>query len=124
MCLYPKLIRNPKYKANKKNKGVVPMLSDKRVEMIPVGCGKCMECRKKKARDWNVRIQEELRHTKLRGYFMTMTFSDEALVRLENVARSKGFKFDGYELDNKIASLAVRRFTENWRVQKKRSLDH
>ena len=83
-----------------------------------------MECRKKKARDWNVRIQEELRHTDLRGYFMTMTFNDKSLIRLENDARAKGFKFDGYELDNKIASLAVRRFTENWRVQKKKSLRH
>ena len=51
MCLYPKLIRNPKYKSTKKNGGVVPPLVDKRVGLIPVGCGKCMECRKKKARD-------------------------------------------------------------------------
>ncbi len=124
MCLYPKLIKNPKYKASKKNGGVVPPLLDKRVEMIPVGCQRCMECRKKKARDWQVRMLEELRHSKVKGYFMTMTFDDKSLIKLEEIARQQGFGFDGYDLDNKIASIAVRRFTENWRVQKKKSLRH
>jgi hypothetical protein len=124
MCLFPKLIKNPKYKSTKKNGGLIPPVFDDRVKMIPIGCGKCMECRKKKAREWNVRLQEELRHTKLKGYFMTLTFSDESLVKLEEIARQKGFELDGYELDNKIASIAVRRFTENWRVQKKHSLRH
>ena len=53
-----------------------------------------------------------------------MTFSDESLIKLEEVARQQGFKLDGYELDNKIATIAIRRFTENWRVQKKKSLRH
>ena len=124
MCLYPKLIKNPKYKASKKNGGVVPPLVDKRVGMIPVGCGKCMECRKKKARDWQVRMTEEVRHAKMKGHFMTMTFSEKSLVKLERIAKDDGFTAEGYELDNKMASIAVRRFTENWRVQKKHSLRH
>ncbi len=115
---------NPKYKASKKNKGIVPMLRDKRVMMIPVGCGRCMECRKKKSREWNVRLQEEIRNSSMKGHFMTLTFSDKSLVKLMEIARSDGFEADGYELDNKIASIAVRRFTENWRVQKKKSLRH
>jgi hypothetical protein len=39
MCLYPKLIKNRKYVANKKNGGNIPVPSDKRVLMVPVGCG-------------------------------------------------------------------------------------
>ena len=60
MCLYPKLIANPKYKANKKNGGNVPPIFDKRVLTIPIGCGKCIECKKKKAREWQVRLSEEI----------------------------------------------------------------
>ena len=48
MCLYPKLILNKKYTGTKKNKGVIPTLTDERVKYVPVGCGKCMECMKKK----------------------------------------------------------------------------
>ena len=59
MCLYPKLIKNRKYIANKKNGGVIPPLPilridkngkkiyDERVTVVPVGCGKCMECMRK-----------------------------------------------------------------------------
>ena len=61
MCLYPKLIANPKYSATKKNGGVIPKMKDKRVGYVPIGCGKCMECTKQKARDWSVRLQEEIR---------------------------------------------------------------
>jgi len=37
MCLYPKLIKNPKYKPNKKNGGIVPELKDIRVLAVPIG---------------------------------------------------------------------------------------
>ena len=47
MCLYPRLIKNPKYKANKKNGGIIPAISDKRVLAVPIGCGKCIECKKR-----------------------------------------------------------------------------
>ena len=48
MCLYPKLIKNRKYIANKKNGGVIPAVLDERVKLVSVGCGKCMECKKRK----------------------------------------------------------------------------
>lgn len=124
MCLFPKLIVNPKYRANKKNRGIIPPCLDKRVMHVPIGCNRCMECRKKKGRDWQVRMNEELRNTKLKGYFMTMTFSDESLVELENVLNKRGCNLEGYDLDNKIASLAVRRFTERWRKKFKKSVRH
>ena len=50
MCLYPKLIKNRRYTANKKNRGVIPPIKDKRVLEVPVGCGKCMECKKQKSK--------------------------------------------------------------------------
>ena len=43
MCLYPRFMKNPKYKPNKKNGGKPPKITDKRVEYVPVGCGKCIE---------------------------------------------------------------------------------
>ena len=46
MCLYPKLIKNPKYKANKKNGGVIPAVFDIRTKVVPIECGKWMECKK------------------------------------------------------------------------------
>ena len=48
MCLYPKLIINPKYKKNAKNQGTIPYLKDERMLYIPIGCNKCKECFKKK----------------------------------------------------------------------------
>ena len=45
MCLYPKMIKNPKYLPNKKNNNNPPEITDERVKWVPVGCGNCMECR-------------------------------------------------------------------------------
>ncbi len=82
MCLYPKIIKNKKYVVNKKNGGVIPHLKDGRMGWVPVGCGKCMECKKQKAREWSVRLQEEIR-TEKNGKFVTLSFSDESLIELE-----------------------------------------
>ena len=62
MCLYPKLIYNKKYTANKKNGGKIPPVSDERTRYVPVGCGKCIECMKQKKREWQVRLLEEIKH--------------------------------------------------------------
>ena len=47
MCLYPKLIDNPKYKSTKKNGGEIPPILDERVRKVPIGCKKCIECKRK-----------------------------------------------------------------------------
>ena len=54
MCLYPRIIKNRKFQANKKNNGIIPKINDKRTEYVPIGCGKCIECKKQKAREWQV----------------------------------------------------------------------
>ena len=59
MCLYAKEIDNPKYKPNKKNGGQVPPILDMRLKKINIGCGKCILCMKKKAREWQFRLIEE-----------------------------------------------------------------
>jgi protein required for attachment to host cells len=119
MCLYPKIIQNRKYVSNKKNKGVVPVAQDKRVLMVPVGCGKCMECRKQKSRNWQVRLHEEIKENK-NGKFVTLSFSNEALNELEKEVK----ELTGYERDNEVATIAVRRYLERWRKKYKRSVKH
>ena len=121
MCLYPKLIKNRKYVANKKNGGDVPQATDERVLWVPAGCGKCMECRKKKAREWQVRLHEELRTNKKKCHFVTMTFSEESLQDLDNIVDKK---LNGYNRDNEISRIAVRRFTERWRKKYKKTIRH
>lgn len=119
MCLYPKLIKNRKYTANKKNGGVIPAVTDKRVLWVPVGCGKCMECKKQKSRSWQVRLLEDIRENK-NGKFVTLTFSNESIAELGKEFPTLG----GYEKDNKIAKLGVRRFLERWRKKHKKSVRH
>lgn len=119
MCLYPRLIKNRKYVANKKNGGNIPPVLDLRTLMVPAGCGKCIECKKQKAREWQVRLQEEIRHDKT-GKFVTLTFSDESIKELSKEIKN----LDGYNLDNEIATLATRRFLERWRKKYKKSVKH
>ena len=61
MCLYPVLGRNKKYEPNKKNAGKVPAFFDDRVLHVPRACGNCIECKKAKARDWQLRLTEEIK---------------------------------------------------------------
>ena len=118
MCLYPRLIRNRKYTVTKKNGGNVPEVKDKRVLSVPVGCGKCLECRKQKARQWQVRLQEDIR-TNRNGKFVTFTFSESELKKLEDE-----IKLDGYDRDNEVCRIAIRRFTERWRKKYKKTIRH
>lgn len=115
MCLYPKLIRNKKYLPNKKNKGIVPKCNDDRTKLVPVGCGKCIECMKQKKMQWQVRLLEEIRHDNT-GKFVTLTFSNEELIKL--------CKETGIKESNAIATIAVRRYLERWRKKYKKSVKH
>ena len=119
MCLYPKLIRNRKYTETKKNGGNIPPILDKRVLMVPVGCGKCIECKKQKARNWQVRLQEDIRVNK-NAKFVTYTFSEHELQKLDNEIKG----LSGYARDNEICRLAVRRYTERWRKKYGKTLRH
>lgn len=121
MCLYERTIRNPKYKPNKKNGGRWPVPSDPRFKFIPIECGHCIECRKKKARDWQVRLLEDVK-TNTNGIFVTLTFSNQSIAKLCKRKKIKGLT--GYEKDNMIATEAVRLFTERWRKKFKKQPRH
>ena len=121
MCLYPKLIKNPKYKANKKNGGIIPECNDNRVLYVPVGCGNCIECMKQKARQWQVRLSEEIKQNQ-QMYMVTLTFGEEELETLSKEAEHR-YLINRIE-ENEIATLAVRRFLERWRKKYKKSVRH
>lgn len=153
MCIFGTLAKNRKYEPNKKNGGVVPHLKDGRVGAVPIGCGKCMECMREKAREWRIRLSEEIKDYK-NGVFVTLTFSDEEIrklqidiqrkqirvkdgiksrsidkngkerVRYKYKVYDKQIQLKGYETDNEIATLAVDRMLERWRKKHKKSVRH
>lgn len=108
MCLYPKIIENRRYKPNKKNGGIPPKPTDERMRAVTIGCGECIECRKKKAREWQVRLAEELKlKSEERAVFITLTIKPEI--------------YEAFEIKegnhNEKASKLIRLFTERWRGQ-------
>lgn len=127
MCLYPKLIKNPKYKPNKKNGGNPPFCYDRRLKYIPAACGECYECRKKKQREYQIRLQEEIRTS--HGEFITLTIDEDNLKKL-----SKELKKENKEiwekakeinaLENEIATISLRRFLERCRKETGKSIKH
>lgn len=115
MCLYPKLIRNKRYLPNKKNGGVPPVCPDERLLYVTAACGKCMECRQQKQRQWLVRMNEELRQNP-NAYFMTLTIDDENYNKLANICKS--------EDHNEIATKAIRLMLERIRKKTGKSIRH
>lgn len=122
MCLFPRLIKNRKYLPNKKNGGKPPPVYDERLKWVSVGCQNCMECRKKKAREWQVRLMEDIKHNR-HAKFITLTFSNESIKKI--LCENKYLNLlEGYQLDNEIATRATRLFLERWRKKHKKSLRH
>lgn len=115
MCLYPKLMINKKYTSTKKNGGNIPKRTDERVKWVAVGCQNCIECRRQKSREWQVRLAEEIKHDKT-GIFVTLTFNEESLKKLSKLTENQGV--------NEIATTGVRRFLGRWRKSEKKSVKH
>lgn len=116
MCLFSKITLNKKFTPNKKNGGVIPAVNDIRTLYTPVECGKCIECMRGKARDWKVRLQEDIKTYK-NGKFIMLSFSNESIRELRNYVyevKEKPFIL-GYELDNEIAIAGVALFRERYR---------
>lgn len=123
MCLYPTIIKNPKYKLTVKNGGKIPPVIDERTRLLPVGCGDCIECRKQKARAWQVRLLEDIKKHR-NGKFITLTFSNEKYTEIWDILKEEGVEAEGYELDNAIAIKAMRMFNERWRKKTGKALRH
>lgn len=119
MCLYPRIIKNRKYQITKKNKGIIPKIKDERTQYVTIGCNKCIECMKKKTRDWKVRLNEEIR-TDNSGKFVTLTFNEESLNKFKNELKNTPPEL----LENEIATRAVRLFLERYRKKYKKSVKH
>lgn len=86
---------------------------------IPIGCGECIECLQRKSREWQVRLQEDIK-THRTGKFTTLTFSNESIAKL----RKEYPKLNGYILDNQIATRALRLFNERYRKKYNTALRH
>lgn len=71
MCLFPTIIQNPRYK------NATP--KDQRLAAVKIPCGRCQECRNRKANDWKQRLTEELKYQTAQAYFITLTISDEVM---------------------------------------------
>lgn len=126
------------------------LIQDERVLYVPTKCGKCMECMKAKSREWQIRMSEEIKDNK-NGIFVTLTFSDEKIKELGEeinkikiitgvkVTKDKNGKerkryiyeestrtkeIQGYDRDNEIAKLGVKRFLERWRKATGKSIRH
>ena len=134
MCINPRLYRNQKYIPNNKNGGTPPPLVDLRKEFVPIGCGNCWECRKRKRNDWTARLSEEIKDDGHNWTFVTLTFNDQKLKYhrekvIENlIDRDTGelkCSVDDFEKltdDNRVATLAVRLFLERWRKKTGKSV--
>lgn len=119
MCINKKLIKNRKYTVTKKNGGVIPPVNDGRQLNIWIPCGQCYICRKKKAREWRMRLTEDIKVNN-RCKIVTLTFNTESLKKLAKEAKG----YTGYNLDNEICRIAVKRFRERWRKRYGRSVRH
>ena len=125
MCLYERILLNPKYLPNEKNGGLPPALRDRRTRYIRTGCGWCAECRKEIANNWKIRINEELKLNK-NATMVTLTFSEESIRALEQEIITKKWKgINGTEIDvNMLAAYAVRMWSERWRKKRKKAPKH
>lgn len=115
MCYLKKRIRNPKYLPNKKNNFNPPVCTDERKRYIEIECGECPECRKKKRREWSIRISEELKNNRS-AVFFTGTLSPKRMSELER-------KYDTKE-KNEIITKECRLFLERIRKRTKKSIKH
>ena len=142
MCINPRLKLNPKYLPNNKNGGFPPPLLDDRVKYVPIGCGVCYECLKRKSNQWKVRLYEEVKD-ETDWSFVTFTFNDNSLNLIKEKLSAAFFKeleknvdistgevigkvpdIEKMTDDNSVATYAIRKFLERWRKHTKKSVKH
>ena len=76
--LIPEKNRKSKIQTKQKNNMKPPFPTDPRVLYVPIACGECMECKKRKAREWKYRILEDIKTNNI-CKFTTLTFSNESI---------------------------------------------
>lgn len=95
---------------------------DQRAKYVPIGCQRCIECTKQKANGWRIRLLEHIK-TNTNGKFVTLTFSNQEYADLFSDLEPSQQTYD-YQMENAIATLAIRRFLERHRKQYKQPLQH
>ena len=90
----------------KKNQGNVPKCKDERLRYVPTKCGKCIECRKEKARNWRIRLAEELKKSP-NALFITLTFNEENYQKLA----WELFKKDEVSINKATIELIIAKYT-------------
>lgn len=115
MCVYSRKGENKRYLPNKKNGGKPEIPKYERLKGIEYKCGYCIDCRRERANSWRIRLREEIKDYK-KSIFVTLTFTEEALDELEQVAETNECK--------KVATIAMRRFLERVRKATGKSLKH
>lgn len=123
MCLYPKTIKNKRYLPNKKNNWNPPKCKDIRKMFIEAPCGVCMKCKKKKARDWSIRLKEDIKVNK-QCYFVRLSYSPKWMKHWYQLNELMDIHDEGYNLDNWVAKKSIRMFLERWRKKYKKSVRH
>ena len=116
MCLYTKYIKNKKYQPNKKNNFKAPVCKDRRLLLVPAKCGRCIECRKARKREWVIRLNEEIKNNPDKATFWTLTISNEEYEKLKSDSKKKD--------RDSICKLAVKRMLERIRKKTKKSIRH
>ena len=111
MCLYTKYIVNPRYKPSKKNGYNPPKCTDMRTYYVPTKCGKCIECRQQRQREWIVGLSEELRENR-NALFVTLTFNNESIKKINGID------------ENDTATRGMRLFLERCRKKTGKSIKH
>ena len=112
--MYPRLVKNPKYLPNKKNGGNVPFPKDGRALYVPIECKECIDCRKKRANEWRIKLFEDIKVYK-NGKFVTLTFRHYGKYSLDSLLKECNDNLPYYGKMNAVATLAVRRFLERHR---------
>lgn len=115
MCLYPRLMKNPRYRDAKTQRWI-----PKEVEYVPVSCGICKECRKKKSNEWRTRLALEIEKNPKKCLFVTLTFNEDSLSQHTDAVRELNDEFT----ENDIAAFAVQKFIKRWVRKYKKSMRH
>lgn len=108
MCLYPTKIENPRYR---KRSDVHPA-----IKYVTAKCGKCIECRQARAREWQQRLYEECEDTKWPHSFITLTVRDD-------VAKEFGIDYTGPRKESELPelykkeNLMIKKLTQRWRLK-------
>ena len=69
---------------SKKNGYNPPKCTDMRTYYVPTKCGRCIECRQQRQREWIVRLSEELRENN-NALFVTLTFDKRKTQEIKGI---------------------------------------